>query len=167
VRRHGLRYIGVPELHKKGGLHFHFAMSGGGFHFSNSGTVTFEGHKKPVKWATAKKWGIPEDKLRRVYNITDWKLGFSTAIFTYGERGALATYLAKELCKDEQKKQQKNGGLDKIGGRWYLHGGALAKPVCRFENRSFAEASSPSYELTTEGGDFKVWKLDRNGAVLR
>ncbi len=58
VRRHGLKYIGVPEYHKRGGVHFHFAVSGGGFHLVDSGTVSIDGRKKPVKIATAKRLGV-------------------------------------------------------------------------------------------------------------
>lgn len=165
VRRHGLKYIGVPELHKNGGLHFHFAMTGGGFRLVDSGTVSVDGRKRPIKKSTADRLKIPLEQRHTVYNIVDWKLGFSTAIRTYGERGALATYLSKELCKDVQK-NNKRGIVDKIGGRWYLHGGDLCSPVCRLDNRDFRSASGESYDISTDGGDFKVWKLDSQGQVL-
>lgn len=166
VRRHGLKYIGVPEYHKNGGLHFHFAVSGGGFKLVDSGCVSVEGHKKPIRNTTADKLHVPHEQRHTVYNITDWRLGFSTAIKTYGSRGALATYLSKELCKPVQKQLVNSGAIDKIGGRWYLHGGDLRKPVVVYHNQDF-NAGGESYSLSTDGGDFKVYKLDENGVVLR
>lgn len=166
VRRNGLKYIGVPEYHKNGGLHFHFAVSGGGFKLVDSGTVSVEGRKKPIKISTADRLGIPEEERHTVYNIADWKLGFSTAIRTYGERGALATYLSKELCKDVQKSSG-TGSIEKIGGRWYLHGGDLKKPVIQLDNRNFDELIGYTYAADTEGGKIKVYKLTEKGEVLK
>lgn len=167
VRRNGLKYIGVPECHRNGGLHFHFAMSGGGFRLVDSGTVSVEGRKKPIKVSTADRLGIPESERHTVYNVADWKLGFSTAIRTYGERGALATYISKELCKDVQKTVAKSGSIDKIGGRWYYHGGELKKPRIELQNRNFDELEGFTYSADTEGGKIKVYKLTEQGEVLK
>lgn len=167
VRRHGLRYIGVPEYHKNGGLHFHFAMSGGGFRLADSGTVTVAGHKRPIKNTTADRLKIPLSDRHAVYNVEDWTLGFSTAIMTYGERGALATYLCKELCKDVQKNLAKSGSIEKIGGRWYYHGGSLKKPVVRLQNRNYDEMDGYTYAADTDGGKIKVYKFAENGEVLK
>jgi hypothetical protein len=52
-----------------------------------------------------------------VYNISDWSLGFSTAIPLYGERAAAVAYVCKYVTKSPQK----------IGGRWYYSGGALQR----------------------------------------
>jgi hypothetical protein len=167
VRRNGLKYIGVPEYHKNGGLHFHFAMSGGGFRLVDSGTVSVDGRKKPIKVATADRLGIPLSERHTVYNIADWKLGFSTAIMTYGERGALATYLSKELCKDVQKAVAQNCCIDKIGGRWYYHGGDLKKPRIELQNRNFDQLEGFTYSADTEGGKIKVYKLTEQGEILK
>ena len=166
VRRFGLKYIGVPELHKNGGLHFHFAATSSGFKLVDSGTVSVPGRKRPIKVSTADRLGVPPTERHTVYNISDWELGFSTAIKTYGCRGALATYLTKEFCKDVQKRLACSGAIDKIGGRWYLHGGSLNKPICKYQNMNYDELSGFSYEVNTDGGDFKVFKLDENGEVL-
>lgn len=168
VKRKGIRYIGVPEYHKNGGLHFHFAVNGAeSFKLVDSGTVTVDGLKKPIKRATAEKRGIPSSDWHTVYNLPEWKLGFSTAILTYGDPGALAYYLSKELCKDVQKKLVDGGSIEKIGGRWYLHGGQFNKPVVVYENRSFNEMNGYSYDLETDGGKFKVYKFNDKGEVLR
>lgn len=167
VRRKGIRYIGVPEYHKNGGLHFHFAVNGADkFKLVDSGTVTVEGHKKPMRAETAKYRGYPAEQCHTVYNLPEWKLGFSTAILTYGDRGALAHYLSKELCKDVQKSLVKSGSIEKIGGRWYLHGGQFAKPIVKLENRNFDEMQGFSYDVDCDGGKFKVYKFNQNGEII-
>lgn len=161
VRRHGLKYIGVPEYHKRGGVHFHFAVSGGGFHLVDSGTVSIDGRKKPVKIATAKRLGVSPSDCHTVYNVTDWTVGFSTAIAVHGARGALAGYLCKELSKSEQKT------TEKIGGRWYLSGGKLCKPVVQVFNSNFDDVTEFSYDVNTDGGAFKVVKLNAKGDIIK
>jgi hypothetical protein len=167
VRRKGLKYIGVPEYHKNGGIHFHFAATNGAFNLKPSGTVSIEGRKKPIKIETAIRQHIPPEQWHRVYNITDWELGFSTAIFAYGDRGAFAHYLSKELCKDVQKNLVKDGSIDKIGGRWYYHGGDLRKPVVRYQNVNYEDMGQFSYDIQTDGGHFKVYKFSAEGEILK
>ena len=166
VQRKGLKYIGVAEYHKNGGLHFHFAATSNAFKLVDSGTVSVEGRKQPIKKSTADRLGIPEDQRHTVYNIADWRLGFSTAIYTYGERGALATYLSKELCKDVQKDLVASGSIDKIGGRWYYHSSNLDTPHVVLCNHNYNDMLGFSYECSTDGGDFKVYKFDSNGVIL-
>lgn len=167
VKRRGLKYIGVPEYHKNGGIHFHFLTTSCGFRLVDSGTVSVEGKKKPIKVSTAKRQRIPESEWHTVYNVADWELGFSTAIFTYGSRGAVAQYMSKELCKSVQKSLVDTGSIDKIGGRWYYHGGDLKKPVVMYDNVNYAEMGQYSYDLHTDGGSFKVYKFNENGDVLK
>ena len=168
VKRKGIRYIGVPEYHKNGGLHFHFAVNGADkFKLVDSGTVTVDGRKKPIRADTARFRGYPPEQLHTVYNLPEWQLGFSTAILTYGDRGALAHYLSKELCKDVQKSLVKSGSIDKIGGRWYLHGGHFEKPVIELANRNFDDMQGFSYDVACDGGKFKIYKFNQNGEVIR
>lgn len=168
VKRKGIRYIGVPEYHKNGGLHFHFAVNGADkFRLVDSGTVTVDGRKKPIRADTARYRGYAPEQCHTVYNLPDWKLGFSTAILTYGDRGALAHYLSKELCKDVQKSLVKSGSIDKIGGRWYLHGGHFEKPVVELANRNFDDMTGYSYDIACDGGKFKVYKFNECGEVIR
>lgn len=168
VKRKGIRYIGVPEYHKNGGLHFHFAVNGADkFRLIDSGTVTVDGRKKPIRADTARFRGYAPEQCHTVYNLPEWKLGFSTAILTYGDRGALAHYLSKELCKDVQKSLVKSGSIDKIGGRWYLHGGHFEKPVVELANRNFEEMQGFSYDVACDGGKFKIYKFNENGEVIR
>ncbi len=106
VERRGLRYICVPELHKnKQGIHFHL-LSNIAFDIVDSG------HKR---------YGKP------VYNVSDWKWGFSTCLMTTGEKSRV------KVSKYIMKYMRKNFGA-KVGGRFYLSGGSLARPIIELGN---------------------------------
>ena len=156
VRRNGLIYLGVPELHKKGGFHFHFLCNSSALKLVGSGTVSVQGHKRPIKVATADLKGIPLEQRHTVYNVSDWTLGFSTAILTYGERLAVARYIGKYIAK----------GSEKIGGRWYYSGGKLALPVCEYCRGGFDKLGQITYEFDCAGGRFKVIKFDDKGEAI-
>ncbi len=98
VRRNGLRYILVPEQHKDGAFHFHGFFAGDGLEVIDSG----------VKW---------ED--RTVYNLPQWKLGFSAAQELYGDYHAAVGYCCKYIGKQSGERPL---------GRWYYSGGALREP---------------------------------------
>lgn len=110
VRRRGLRYVAVPELHKDGALHFHGLCNAAACRLVDSGK-------------TDKNSG------QKVYNISDWNLGFTTGIFLYGARDAAAHYVAKYVTK------QAGGGT--IGGRYYLHGGDLQRARCKYYHEDY------------------------------
>jgi hypothetical protein len=112
VRRHGLRYILVPERHKDGAFHFHGFMAGEGLIAADSG----------IQWDG-----------RPVYNLPQWTLGFTTAQRLYGEYSAAVGYCCKYIGKQEGQRPL---------GRWYYSGGALAKPertYAAFAYRELAE----------------------------
>ena len=98
VQRRGLRYILVPEYHKKGGIHFH-----GFFSDCDLGAV-LSGHK--------------DNRGHDIYNLDRWDLGFTTAIELYDDYARAVAYVCKYIGKGEQK----------IGGRWYYSGGGLVQP---------------------------------------
>ena len=98
VRRHGLRYVLVPELHKDGAFHFHGFMAGPGLIAADSG----------VQWDG-----------RPVYNLPQWTLGFSTAQELYGTYSAAVGYCCKYIGKQQGQRPL---------GRWYYSGGSLEKP---------------------------------------
>lgn len=165
VRRQGLIYLGVPELHQNGGIHFHFLMNSSALRLTDSGTVSVEGRKKPIKVATANRLHIPDDKRHTVYNVEDWKLGFSTAIMTYGDRGAVSRYISKELNKTVQKSIDNDGKLEKIGGRWYLSGGKLRKPVVRLSNSNYEAVDGETYSYDCPVAQLKVFNFNEDGSV--
>lgn len=98
VRRHGLKYILVPELHQDGAFHFHGFLRGAGLQVVDSG----------VQWDG-----------RPVYNLPQWTLGFSTAQRLYGEYSRAVAYCCKYVGKQEGERPL---------GRWYYSGGGLAQP---------------------------------------
>ena len=125
TRRHGMKYILVPELHKDGkSIHFH------GFVNENSLSLSraINPHNgKPVL-----------QKGRVVYNIVNWKYGHTTAVRvgkTAVDQSSSAKYVLKYITKSDEK----------IGGRYYLHGGDLAEPLLRYENCDYSS-------LTEEDG---------------
>lgn len=150
VRRFGWRYVGVVEYHKDHrGLHFHFLVDGD-VRCVDSGCVLRPVKGRPVKRSTAHRQGYLDDDLKTVYNIADWSLGFSTAIEVYGNPKALARYVGKYLTKSEG---------DKIGGRWFYHGGALAEPEYKYDKLDF-ETFVGDVEFDTDGGGFKIAYFD-------
>ena len=78
VRRKGLKYVLVPELHKKGGIHFH------GF-FNDAVEVVDSGHRDGA--------GHP------IFNLPEWHLGFTTAIALYGDYPSAVGYVTKYIGK--------------------------------------------------------------------
>lgn len=98
VRRKGFKYVMVAEYHKDGAIHFHALANSAALTLTNSGK---------------------KDKQRHViYNVDNWKFGFTTATRCYGERAAACKYMCKYITKGESK----------VGGRWYYSGGDLVRP---------------------------------------
>lgn len=126
VRRKGLRYLIVPELHKDGAIHFH-GLINDALHIVDSGHKDKGGHT--------------------IYNLPDWTLGFTTAISLYGERGAVARYITKYITKTESI----------VGGRWYLHGGALQEPHFEYCDTDWNAELDGAYLYEPEKGyAFKI-----------
>lgn len=129
VRRKGLKYVLVPEYHKDGkSIHFHGMMNEEALTLVNSG----KRHNGRV-----------------VYNVTDWKLGFTTAKRIkggYADHIAVSKYVFKYMTKAAEE-LRKNPEKDiKIGGRFFLHGGELAEPL--FEYASADYSSVRGYEMS-------------------
>lgn len=146
VRRNGLYYVGVPELHKNGGFHFHFLMNDV-LKLEHSGTYIRPTGGKPVRADTVKRSGFSLSDCKDVYNIQDWTLGFTTAIHTYGDIEAVGNYVGKYITKGENK----------VGGRWYYSGGKLQKPFFTYSRVNFGEFVG-DYGFTCDGGAFLVRK---------
>lgn len=109
VRRHGLRYILVPEMHKDGAFHFHGFMAGDGLIARDSG------HQIGG---------------RAAYNLPQWSLGFTTAQPLYGEYAAAVAYCCKYIGKQQGQRPL---------GRWYYSGGALREPEKTYADLEFRE----------------------------
>lgn len=151
VQRDGLKYIIVPEYHADGeSLHFHGFINDA-LRVSDSGCVVAPGYKKPIKRETARRRGIDLRECHTVYNLPDWRYGFTTAIELYGEREAAAGYIAKYITKQYH---ETDGDRTKIGGRYYWHSNNLREPVCRYENADFD--GWPGDPFDTPAGQMKI-----------
>lgn len=104
VRRHGLKYLLVPELHKDGAYHYHGLINSDAVRLFDSGRTYKDG--------------------RTIYNLPDWKFGFTTAVKLNGEYENVCKYIAKYVTK-----QISTG---KIAGRYCYSGGDLEKPTVKY-----------------------------------
>lgn len=129
VRRHGLRYILVPERHKDGAFHFHGFMAGPGLKAVDSGH---------------------EIGGRTAYNLPQWRLGFTTAQPLYGEYAAAVAYCCKYIGKQEGERPL---------GRWYYSGGALEEPAKLYTDLDYYEVGQDcgkAVEFSIPGARMKV-----------
>ena len=124
VRRNGLRYILVPERHQDGAIHFHGFLAGDGLEARDSG----------VKWDG-----------RPVYNLPQWKLGFTTAQRLYGDYHAAVGYCCKYIGKQGERP----------AGRWYYSGGALCEPKKLYCDLEYGAVDN-SVEFSIPGAKLKV-----------
>lgn len=139
VARQGLKYVIVPERHKKGGIHFHGIL--------NSSALKME-RARSAKTGRALTIGG-----RPLYNISDWRYGYSTAeIISCGEhdRTKVAKYIFKYMGKQSGQK---------IGGRYMLSGGDLDAPVFVYDDSvdTFITSNPPAYSREVEIGEGKKY----------
>lgn len=103
--RKGLQYLLVPELHKNGGIHAH-AIINGALKLVDSGTRLVEGFDRPIKLSTIRAKGLMSRIRAVVFNLPEWKYGFSTAVAIDKAHDGLArigNYLMKYITKDTEK----------------------------------------------------------------
>lgn len=144
VRRNDLTYVLVPEFHSDGkSVHFHGLMT-----WDSLNVIRATNKDVKSRW-----FGQPlvDNEHRPVYNISDYKLGFSTAIQVTGENGreACAKYCFKYITKTD--------GV-KVGGRYYLSGGNLGRP--RFELLDVPFDAVDGYVHETDYTTFKRINFD-------
>lgn len=122
VQRRGLKALIVPELHQDGAIHFH-GLCNDCFNFVHSGTYKVSGRKKPVRLSTLKKLKLSpnSENVRDVFNITDYKLGFATAVRLDSNKEAVAFYMTKYATKELE--------LHKILGKFYLAVGDIKREL--------------------------------------
>lgn len=156
VRRHGLKYILVPELHKDGAVHFH-GFFPDGVEVVDSGTIIPPEGGKPRK---------PRSKRQRaewlsggghvVYNLPDWGYGYSTAIELYGNYHAAVAYVCKYISKAEGK----------LGGRWYYSGGKLQKPEVQLTDATIEDVLRDSTDEKTGAVSARIYDVPAVGLRL-
>ena len=125
VRRHCLRYVLVPEQHKDGAFHFHGFFAGDGLQAVDSG----------IQWDG-----------RAVYNLPQWRLGFSTAQRLYGDYHAAVGYCCKYIGKQQGQRPL---------GRWYYSGGVLHQPEKIYADLEYRDVDN-SVEFSIPGAMIKV-----------
>lgn len=126
-----LKYLVVPEKHKKGGYHFHALLS------NFNGTLRDSGHK---------------NNNRTVYNMTGWRVGFSTAVkIPADEVGVVSRYVRKYITKEMSKE---------FGRKRYLCSRNLEKPVVTHNSRSFRDCLPIGRKLLYERDNYSVYELD-------
>lgn len=112
ARRHGLAYILVPERHKDGAFHFH-GFCTDCLQAVDSGHTDKDGHT--------------------IYNLPQWRLGFSTAIELYGDYATAVAYVTKYIGKQDGERAM---------GRWYYSGGELAQPQKVYADMDYSETKA-------------------------
>ena len=107
VQRNGLKYVLCHERHKKGGIHMHLIC--------NSSALRL------VRAVNVKNGREMEKNGKPLYNVSDWSAGWSTMQYITGENCTekVALYVLKYITKE----------TGKLGGRYLLSGGALARPL--------------------------------------
>jgi hypothetical protein len=153
VRRRGLAYILVPELHKDGAVHMHGLFTSS-IALSDSGTMVPPNGGKPRRPRSAaqrSEWIATGGRI--VYNLDGWPYGFSTAMELHGDYRAAVGYVCKYIAKEQTK----------VGGRWYYHGGALSLPSVSYADANVEDIAAldgaASFESPTlEGVQFAIWR---------
>jgi hypothetical protein len=131
VKRRNAMYLLIPELHRDGAIHMHGLLSGD-FIMEDSG------HKR--------KSG------QRVYNMPDWKFGFSTAIEIDDNVGAISRYIAKYISKNFRK----------IFGSFYYAGGhgLTRKPLQQLYDLDYHGVNAKEYRNGFVGFKYQNFEED-------
>ena len=121
VKRYDFNYIIIPEYHKDGAIHFHGLCTG------NNLKLTY----------------VKTDKGRKVYNLDNWNLGFSTAIELDDNRTAVSAYITKYVTKETTK----------ILGNVYYAGGHSIKRDCKsfYQNIDYSEFKGQESKIPNTG----------------
>lgn len=125
-QRHNFRCLLIPEFHKDGALHFH-GLCSGDLKLVDSGKKTESG--------------------QIIYNVPQWRLGFSTAIELYGDYTVVCKYITKYISKD----------FKKIFGKFYYTCGDLVRePIKSYDNYPYFLVSDlPSFRCSEANLNFK------------
>lgn len=108
VSRKNFAYVIVAELHKDGAIHFHGLCK--------LGDLRIEPAVNPYTGEV-----LETERGQIIYNMPDWKLGYSTCIPIDENYERTCNYIAKYLTKDAVK------ATHKIFGKWYFSSRNLVK----------------------------------------
>lgn len=104
--RKGLQYVLTAERHKNGGIHFH-ALVNDVLPLTYSGRRLYQGQAWIEQDILKERDSF--EPYKKIYNIDNWKYGYSTAIPCDNNKLKLARYVTKYITK----------GNDKIFGKYY------------------------------------------------
>ncbi len=104
--RKGLQYVLTAERHKNGGIHFH-ALVNDVLPLTYSGRRLYQGQAWIEQDILKERDSF--EPYKKIYNIDNWKYGYSTAISCDNNKLKLARYVTKYITK----------GNDKIFGKYY------------------------------------------------
>lgn len=109
VTRNDLQYLAIPEYHPESGegIHIH-ALVNDVLKRVDSGRILFKGDA--WRREDVRRRGFNPDDYKTIYNVPQWKYGYTTAIPVSGSPAALACYITKYITKD----------CKKIFGKYYL-----------------------------------------------
>ena len=135
VRRRGLLYVAVFEYHEKPDEHGRRALHIHGV--ANHSAMKLE--------ESGKKYKDKSGHWHKIYNVKDWKLGFTTAMYMYGRRDQAIKYIGKYVRKSERP----------VGGRWYMHSHNLNEPTYEYLNVNFLNAPGVAWPCPAAHCAFK------------
>ena len=140
VKRRGMKYVAVPELHKDGAVHFHAVCS---WDKAPRMVRAVNPHNNEEM---STKSGQP------IFNLPNWTHGFTTCIPLYGDISSVGKYVAKYITKAEGAS---------IGGRYYLSGGALGRPRYAYADiDDLWDLPSPKYSYNVPTTDIVFYYYD-------
>lgn len=163
-----LKYLYVPEQHKKGGWHIHGVMADtGSMLITDSGRVSFHGK--------ACRRNAGNSMCPVIYNLSGWRYGFSTAtevadahrVSTY-----ILKYITKELVADTPYRHRyfRSRNLPKPEEHTYIidmtEPDAVAEFLRKFEDSTGAELvheKSVSGQYTAV--DYKYYRVNESETV--
>jgi len=156
VKRDNLRYIVIPEYHKDRALHAH-ALISGDIRMVDSGTITTKGLKAPRRISEPRRSQLIQEGWQIVYNMPQWKLGWSTAVKVYGEPKNFCAYIMKYITKDNKM----------IFGNYYWAGGDIRRePDIHLTDTDYKALDSKEYYIEQAHCGFKYLNVNSDGEVF-
>lgn len=156
VNRYGLKYILVAEYQPKGGrIHFHGFINDA-LQVVDSGTRLVKGYSKPLKLSTIQRKGIDPNECKVVFNIPQWRFGYTTAIKPYNGSVACANYITKYITKENQM----------IFGHYYWSSRNLIRePDIFYTNVDYESIALKEYGIPKLTQRFKYWTYFKGEAL--
>lgn len=129
VQLNNLKYLVIPELHKDGAVHVH-GLCSGDIKLVDSGYLSRSG--------------------QTIYNMPQWKLGFSSVIKVYGSPESVCSYITKYITKDGKM----------IFGNYYWAGGDIKREAeVHLSDMDYKDLESKEYLVEGVGIGFKYLNI--------